>query len=267
MKIISRRRERLFFPKTVLFGLATAVVMATPAEAITFSNSAKDVGANIDGNVPNSTNAITEANNFAGGSYSSLKEFDLNEISLAGTSGGVRNDINPDRATGFNVDLGNTTYTKSGDIFRANSGSQATITFNFNTPVTQFGLFISDYGNSDDSNPIGYEVIDNSGTSITGDIPIPYNTSNNFKDDDGQFLDRRAINFFGATTEAGDNPISKVVLTTNTNDTFNDSFGIDEVRTQPVPFEVETGAGLVLLGGYFGWRRFRRRKQAVASEN
>lgn len=270
MNITTRRWERLFFPKTILFGLATAVAVAAPAEAITLNN-ADDVGNAADGNVPTNTQAISEANTFAGGDYSSLTSFDLNDIAVTpsvATSDGdegvvTGSDAASIVATGFNVNLTNSQYSQEGEILRIDP--EATITLDFSNPVTKFGLFISDYGNASGTSPISFDLLDSSNTSISsGTIPIPApDTAGEASTIDG--TDVRSIVFFGATIDSGDNPISSVTL--NTNVTGVDRFAIDEVRIQEVPFEVETGAGLVLLGSYFGWRRFRRRKQALASDN
>ncbi len=278
MKIISRRRKRLFFPKTVLFGLATAIVMATPAEAIPNVDTADDVGAAADGEVPTNTQAISEANSFAGGSYSSLTSFDLHSIvvtppaATAGSDEGVvtGSDSSSDVATGFNVDLANSQYTKEGELLRispAFSPNNTTITFNLSAPATKFGLFISDYGNAMVTNAISFDLLDSSDVSIgSGTIPIPVPDTSTGEASSISGTQVRSIVFWGATIGSDDNPISSIELTTDVSH-IGDRFAIDEVRIQEVPFEVETGAGLVLLGGYFGWRRFRQRKQAVASDN
>jgi len=269
MNITTRRWERLFFPKTILFGLATAVAVAAPAEAITLNN-ADDVGNAADGNVPTNTQAISEANTFAGGDYSSLTSFDLNGIAVTPSGATSDNDegvvTGSDAAsivaTGFNVDLTNSQYSQEGEILRINP--EATITFDFSNPVTKFGLFISDYGNASGTDPISFDLLDSSNVSIdSGTIPIPTPDTGEASSIDG--TDVRSIVFFGATIDSGDNPISSVTLNTDVSNV--DRFAIDEVRIQEVPFEAETGIGLVLLGGYFGWRRFRRRKQALASDN
>lgn len=274
MNITRQRWKRFFFPKTVLFGLATAVVVATPAEAITF-NREDDIGSASSGEVPTSTDAITEANNFAGGSYSSLTSFNLNDIDVSpsgattggGGAGGLNGvvDSSSDLSTGFNVDLTNSEYTKSGELLRINpQTSGTTVTFDLSTPATKFGLFISDYGNASGTDPISFDLLDSSDVSISsGTIPIPGESPFANADISGQ--NTRSIVFWGATIGSGDNPISSIVLDTNVSGV--DRFAIDEVRVQPVPFEAETSIGLVLLGSYFGWRRFRRRKQALASEN
>jgi hypothetical protein len=121
MNITRQRWKRFFVPQTILFGLATGLAIATPAEAITI-NGADDVGSLADGNVPTNTEAISEANSFAGGSYSSLTVFDLSDVEVipsSSTSGSDEGVVtgsvsSSDVATGFNVDLTNSEYTKEG---------------------------------------------------------------------------------------------------------------------------------------------------------
>jgi len=274
MNITRQRWKRFFVPQTVLFGLATGLAIATPAEAITI-NGADDVGSSANGNVPTNTQAISEANSFAGGSYSSLTVFDLSDVvvtptsSTSGPDEGVvtGSDSSSNVSTGFNVDLDSSQYTQEGELLRINpQTSGTTVTFDLSTPATKFGLFISDYGNASGTSPISYQLLDSSDVVInSGDIPIavPNTTIGEASSISGQST--RSIVFWGATAESGDNPISSVVLNTDVSGT--DRFAIDEVRVQPVPFEAETGAGLVVLGSYLGWKRLRRRKQVSLSES
>jgi len=61
------------------------------------------------------------------------------------------------------------------------------------------------------------------------------------------------------------------IVYTNSSDVSGNPTGqgyaISDIQAQAVPFEAETGAGLVVLGSYLGWKRLRRKKQLSLSKS
>jgi len=155
-----------------------------------------------------------------------------------------------------------------------------TITFSFANPTRYFGVYIGDQ--FDVTGTSSYELATNTGgtfysaSDLESDNAVPRLASGNngtgdITTDTPSGLDavtytagNGEYTFFGVVDET--NPFTSVTLTTSSFEASGggggaDNFVMDDVIVA-VPFEVETGAGLVLLGGYFGWRHFRRRKQA-----
>ena len=246
---------------TVFSVFSVVAGVACPVNAITITTE-DDVASNSNGEVPTSIGSINKANQFAGGDYSSLTSFTLTNIQVDESSADEGVVSNPrDVSVGFNIDLANQEYTKSGERLQINpsedSNNDASLTFNLPTPSTKFGVFISDYGNAKGTTSITYQLFDSSNASLgSGSIPIP-------DDDDISGSETRSVVFWGASTESGNNPINQIVFTTDV--TGVDRFGVNEARFQsePVPFEAEGAMGLVALGGFFGYRYLKKRKQAL----
>lgn len=130
-------------------------------------------------------------------------------------------------------------FATSGSLFWFASDSLA---IDFDSPIVAFGFFVSDFEGST-ALPVTLQLGLESGGTV--DIPIPVTSAPD-----------ATLAFFG--TIDADNPFTSVTLT---GPSTIDTFGFDDlIVATAVPFEIEMGASLILLGATFAYRRYRRLK-------
>ncbi|NBD32128.1 MAG: hypothetical protein GVY17_03940 [Cyanobacteria bacterium] len=218
-------------------GVATAVLgcgilIAEPAQALSFNNVTDLTGITSD----LTAGAQEDNNNIY--LYQERSNFTLTS------------DLN------YNLDGSNGTFTGGG--LDSSSGSIAS-----GTSVKSFYIFFD---------PVGSDGALSSTPSITFDNPIlGIQTKQSQVGDGNSDVGLNTVSYENPAQQIGGDDqltISGNTITFNNLSIPSGGNSQDAIRVvTAVPFEAETGIGLVLLGSYLGWRRFRRRKQALASDN
>ena len=231
-------------------GVATAVLgcgilIAEPAQAITFSSNVTQL--------PGTTTNLTE------GQQEGIDNIFLFQEQSNFT---LTSDLD------FDLDGSNGTFSDSGSGLTGSlnsspglipTGTSVNSFYIFFDPIGSDGTFGTAPANITFDNPIlGIQTkqgtIDPSNSTVGLSSGVSYEPTQQIGSSDQLTISGNTITFDNLSIPSGGNSQDVVRVLT-------------QGGVQAVPFEVETGAGLVLLGGYFGWRHFRRRKQAVASDN
>lgn len=133
---------------------------------------------------------------------------------------------------------------------------QTSVTFTFDTPLRAFGLYITDYGDSDSDAALNASI---NGTSVTG-FPrlIPQSA--------GNFFTGRSVQFFGFTAAAADPSIVSITFQFTGVTTVIDRLAMDDVRYVKVPVPPQfVGTALAAILAAWKVRRSKcKSKQADA---
>jgi hypothetical protein len=155
------------------------------------------------------------------------------------------------QAFGFNTTTGGSSLLRiAPNMTLAN---QTSITFSFSTGVRAFGIFVTDYGNTNQSTATLRTFVNGSNTQTGSNFTRYQNTGSSTY---------RSVQFLGITQQAGDPLIQSVTLRLS-GVTSADRFGLDDVYSTtaavPVPPQV---LGSALFAGLAFWKK---KKQQVST--
>lgn len=121
-------------------------------------------------------------------------------------------------------------------------------------------------------------------TQLEPAFPSPFNFSvNSFTVEDGEIVKEESVFTKAVFTplerrvafEIGNGPLDASLLNvagspsddTGIIDSDDSTLSYTSTSSEPVPFEAEGAMGLVALGGFFGYRHMKKRKQALAKSS
>ncbi|MBW4552981.1 MAG: hypothetical protein KME35_18005 [Aphanocapsa sp. GSE-SYN-MK-11-07L] len=266
---------------SVLSGLMLSVI-AQPAQAFTFYSGGQATGTSAPAPPPGGAALATQTsfNNAAGllgpvitdgfespatnstfynSGTGTLTRTDFSLTVTNGETGQSDNGLNNTNGTfaiGYNTTVGGSRLVRIGHPTGSNP-LQTSATFNFGVPMTAFGLYITDYGNTA-SAATELRVTIN-GATVTG-FPrtIPKLNSGGFSN--------RSVQFFGFTQQPGDPLITSITFQFSGVTTAIDRLAMDDVRfvRVPVPPQFVGTALAAILAAWKVRRSKRKSKQADA---
>ncbi|MBW4552982.1 MAG: hypothetical protein KME35_18010 [Aphanocapsa sp. GSE-SYN-MK-11-07L] len=131
---------------------------------------------------------------------------------------------------------------------------QTSVTFSFGTPLQAFGLYITDYGDSESDAVLEASI---NGTAVTG-FPqtIPQSP--------GNFFSGRSVQFLGFTAASTDPAIASITFQFSGVTTEIDRLGMDDIRFVQVPVPPQF-VGTALMAMFAAWKARRSRKSKPSS--
>jgi hypothetical protein len=251
----------------ILLGISNVAFLPYKADALSVTS---DFDRNATA-IPTTIDARTKLNNFIANNGSNTINFGAEsaDVTLSGNdataytflkngvnfsttaNGGNILGVNDSLARGFNTTGSGNSYTDtSGFRLQLAPTNNDTLTLTFVVPVTKFGLIFTDYGNANTVDGFVAFVFRDSSNNIIPNSISPFTNLNNGSTSS---IARNSL-FLGFSATGSDPAISSATITIR--NTSADSFSIDDIRTEPVPFEFESGTGLILLAGYFVGKRY-----------
>lgn len=267
-KMLSMKNRQVFITAGLAsLGLATLVI-TQPAQAFTIYSGGGAI--NTTGSVQDSaitlpTAATTARNNFssAAGILGTTQVQGFEGLTTVPSNISVTNSASPTAAAtqeiasnpGTNTSAVGLNVIGAGNYLRikpaeATGGATTNITFNYTTGLRAFGLFVTDFGNTNNGSVISVFVNGSSTALSTTIARTGVNTST-----------ARGAQFFGITQQSGDPLITSVRLNLS-GVTSTDRFGIDGVYTTSVPVPPQF-IGSLVCGGLAFLKKKRQPKLAT----
>ena len=160
--------------------------------------------------------------------------------------------------TGVNTAYGFNTTTGGNSLLRLSpvtTGANGTITFTFASPISAFGLYITDYGNTAPNTG----TLSASATTVTSSTFSLGTVTRALAS--GSDSSTRAVLFYGFTNAASDPLVSKVTFTVT--ETTADRFAFDDIKyaTAVVPEPLTMTGGALAMGLGFLLKRKKNLKK------
>jgi hypothetical protein len=227
--------------------------------------------------IPTTINARTGLNNFIANNGSNTIDFGTTsaDVTLSGNdataytfskngvsfstnaNAGAILGVNDSLARGFNTTGSGSSYTDtSGFRLQLAPTNNDTLTLTFAVPVTKFGLIFTDYGNANLGDGFVAFVFRDSFNNIIPNSIAPFTNLNGGSTGTAP---RNAL-FLGFSTTGSDPAIGSATITIRNSSA--DTFSLDDIRTEPVPFEFEASTGLLVVAGYFVGKRYLKNPKA-----